>query len=654
MQATIIFKRSLLIALLMISAGFINAQRAYQQDSYKRQGKENHISKSIQAQTPLLNNYDVKFYFLDIAAERTSIDISGNVTIKAEVVSSVLDTFAFELIDSLTVDSVLINGVHRTFTRSNDEVFVKVTPAISHGTLFTAKIFYGGTPPSGGFFSGISNAFSQSWGNQITWTLSESFNAKQWLPCKQVLGDKADSSYVFITTSDSNKAGSNGLLTNIVSLPNHKVRYEWKERYPIDYYLISIAVGKYIDYSIYAHPANLPNDSILIQNYVYDNPSTLPYFKTQIDLTADFIELYSNLYGLYPFWKEKYGHCMAPLSGGMEHETMTTLGFFDFTLTSHELSHQWFGDNVTCATWSDIWLNEGFASYSEYLALEYLSSGQEKQWMIDNHNSVLSQTDGSVYIPALQATDENRIFDSRLSYDKGAAIIHMLRFELQNDTTFFNIMKAYQFQYKDSVATGEDFKHVAETLSGKNFTNYFNQWYYGEGYPIFNVVWTQLNDTLFISNAEATSTTITPLFKMLIPFKIHTTNGDTLILLQQNQNNENFKIPLSKNVTGIVLDPDNWLVKVVNNIIQSTNELVKDENSFLVYPNPATDIVNIQFSKAGNHKVQVFDLDGRLVLDIQSNNSLITIGTQGMNKGIYTVKVLWKNELLQTKRIVKL
>ena len=122
---------------------------------------------------------------------------------------------------------------------------------------------------------------------------------------------------------------------------------------------------------------------------------------------------------------------MAPIGGGMEHQTMTTLSDFNFYLTSHELCHQWWGDNVTCKTWSDIWINEGFASYGEYLAAAGLTSYQEaQQHMVDAHNNVMSMPDGSVYIPPLQAISEGRIFDGRLSYKKGAAIIHNLRFEI--------------------------------------------------------------------------------------------------------------------------------------------------------------------------------------------------------------------------------
>eukprot|EP01030_Chromulinospumella_sphaerica_P015185 gene15185-14982_t len=143
-------------------------------------------------------------------------------------------------------------------------------------------------------------------------------------------------------------------------------RYEWKHRYPIDYYLVSASVARYVDYSFKMHLEGSA-DSMLIQNYVYDNPLTLPFFKNVIDSTGILVNYFSSIYGRYPFWKEKYGHCMAPLSGGMEHQTMTTLGYFQGWLVVHELGHQWFGDNVTCGTWRDIVMNEGFASYSEYL-----------------------------------------------------------------------------------------------------------------------------------------------------------------------------------------------------------------------------------------------------------------------------------------------
>ncbi|MCH2231983.1 MAG: hypothetical protein MK105_16730 [Crocinitomicaceae bacterium] len=212
----------------------------------------------------------------------------------------------------------------------------------------------GATNPLGG--AGMTNGSSPSWGNQVTWSLSEPFSAYEWWPCKQSLTDKADSVGIKITVPSTCKAGSNGVLENVVDLGNSLTRYEWKHRHPIDYYLVSVAVAQYVEYNVYANPTGAASP-ILIQNYIYDNPATLNNFQNDIDETVDFMELFAELYGPYPFEDEKYGHCMAPLSGGMEHQTMTTQGWFAKSLTAHELGHQWWGNNVTCASWADIWVN---------------------------------------------------------------------------------------------------------------------------------------------------------------------------------------------------------------------------------------------------------------------------------------------------------
>ncbi|GIV25811.1 MAG: hypothetical protein KatS3mg026_1503 [Bacteroidia bacterium] len=187
------------------------------------------------------------------------------------------------------------------------------------------------------------------------------------------------------------RAGAVGLLEGTDTLPlTQQVRLRWKSRYPIAYYLVAFAVAEYIDYSFYAPIPGAPQP-VLVQNYLYNNPQTLPYFQDQIDTTAGLLREFSRLYGPYPFWREKYGHMMAPFSGGMEHQTMTTQGFFTFTLTAHELAHQWFGDWVTCASWQDIWLNEGFASYSEYVALQRLGgAAAARSWLVNTHDDVVS------------------------------------------------------------------------------------------------------------------------------------------------------------------------------------------------------------------------------------------------------------------------
>lgn len=590
-------------------------------------------------QSPLMDKYDVKFYKLDIALERTSTHVQGNVTINAQVTSAVLDTFAFELNSVLTVDSVKINNLLQPFIHNTNEAFIPITQNFSQGDLFSTVIYYHGNPPSGGFFSGISHGISPSWGNEVVWTLSESFNANDWFPCKQVLTDKADSVWVFVTTDSTNKVGSNGLLTAVTNMPNNKKRYEWKSNYPIAYYLISASVAKYVDYSIYAHPAEI-QDSVLIQNYVYDNPQTLPYFQNTIQYTKDFIELFSNRYGIYPFWKEKYGHTMAKLSGGMEHQTMTTLGYFDFDLISHELGHQWFGDNVTCKDWSNIWINEGFATFSELLAKEHLQTPADvSTWLSDKHSSVMSAAGGSVYIPAAQAIDENRIFDSRLSYDKGGSIIEQIRFELQDDALFFKTLRNFQEIFKDSIASGDDFRTVLETNSGRSFNDFFAQWFYGEGYPTYHVLWNQQNDTLIMNITQTTSSAVTPLFTMLMQYKLSTATGDTSILLRQTANLNSFKIYMPRTITGIVVDPNDYVINKVGTIAVGTLEKINDKSYFSIYPNPATDKVQLNFASIEKRNIIICDISGRVAMTEQSNNQTVQLDISNLTKGIYFIRI---------------
>ncbi|MBM3436003.1 MAG: M1 family metallopeptidase, partial [Bacteroidetes bacterium] len=565
-------------------------------------------------QSSLIHNYDVSFYFLDLNVENNTVELSGNVTISAYVTADILDTIAFELVDELEIDSIQINGDISGYFRNNDEVFVPVSNPLPENEKFNFQIYYHGIPPTGGFFSGISTEYDSAWQKNVTWTLSEPFNARQWWPTKQVLTDKADSSWVFITTSAENKAGSNGILTNMISLPDNKIRYEWKSSYPIDYYLISFAVADYQDYSIYAFPEELTGDSILIQNYIYDSPECLSYYKQSLDETKEMLDLFSDLYGLYPFHQEKYGHCLAGLSGGMEHQTMTTLGYIQFEIVAHELAHSWFGNNVTCSNWSDIWINEGFATYSDFLALEMIAGDPWPEvWKNNIHNFVMSEPGGSVYVPEEEITYENveRIFDSRLSYYKGALMLHMIRFELQNDDLFFQVMKNFQIAFADSTASATDFLNVLNQTSGQDFTWFFQQWYYGEGYPIYSVFWKQNDGQVEISSVQTTSKPqFTPLYRMHIPCKLFFHDGtDTTLILFQQSNHDVFSYPTDKTVDSLQLDPEKWVLKKVESIIGIDETLVK--NKISVFPNPVSGYLYLETSMIYPLDAAIFDLQGK-------------------------------------------
>lgn len=524
------------------------------------------IQQAAYYQYPSMDKYDVKYLKLDLSVEAGSTFISGTALTRAKVLQP-LDSFNIELRNNMVVDSVYINGVRKNFQRGIDYVFVPLSPSLPAGSTVSALFYYRGTATTG-VYAGTNGSNDLIY----TATLSESYQAREWFPAKQILQDKIDSADIWIKTSSSYKVGSNGLLVAVVDSPNNKKQYQWKTRYPMNYYMPSIAIGNYREYLNYAKPAAMAPDSVLIQHYIVDDNAYFNSVKPNLDKTPAFIEKYSELFGLYPFKDEKYGHCHAYIGGGMEHQTMSTMSSFGSTIIAHELGHQWWGDRVTCASWNHIWLNEGFASYCEYLAIENLPALfptiTAAAYMQGVHSNVLSSAGGSVYVPDASLFDENRIFSGRLSYNKGSAIIHTLRFEMQDDNLFFQTLKNYQQQFKDSVATADDFKQVAEVTSGKNFTDFFNQWYYGEGYPTFNITYLMqgTDSIILIVNQAASAPGITPFFKGLYEFTITSAQGDTTVKAYISSNDQFIKFKYSKTPNGIVVDPNNWVLNVTGTI----------------------------------------------------------------------------------------
>lgn len=657
-----------LFAALQLNAQKSNAHYCAEHKAKQMARNNNRLSARVSSTNGPENNYDLKFYHLNINIERNSLFISGNVKSLAKVLVANLDSFAFVLHQNHTIDSVYVNGAKRSFVRRDSLVMAHAGTAIPQNQLFEAIVYYHGTCPSGGG-AAIGNGYnidtSPSWGNEVSWSLSESFVAYEWWPCKQDLKDKIDSSWVYATTDSTNLVGSNGLLKNVTVLGNKK-RFEWKSSYPIDYYLISVATAKYKQYNFYAKPQFIGNDSIFIQNFIYDNAISNPGWNTQktaLNKIKQTIELQSNLYGLYPFYKEKYGHCMAPLGGGMEHQTMTTLGFFEFELDAHELGHQWWGDNVTCKSWRDIFINEGWATYSEYLTNQYLPSlatQSAASKMNDIHNNVMSQPGGSSYISNADTMNTGVIFSSRLTYDKGAAIIHMLRYTINNDSVFFPAIRSFQNTYKGSTASVIDFKTFMETYSGQNFTQFFNQWYYGEGYPTFNVKWNQIGNTFVIQSIQTQSMpSSVPLFITDIDYRISRTGKpDTLIRLNHATATANYTIALTGTVTSVFLDPNNWILnKVVGPVKDTTLDAngIEDISAPTVFigPNPTSETLNIILYNNQKAVIELIDMNGKLVLS-QNINGHAEFNIERFANGIYTVNLKnWQNELLKSVKVVK-
>ncbi|MEE4177387.1 MAG: M1 family aminopeptidase [Bacteroides sp.] len=591
-------------------------------------------------QNELLWSYDVKYYGLDVEVDPNVNAIKGSVNILAVVTEELLGTFVLELLNNMQVDSIIMDDEILEFIHQGDELLIELPWTIQEGTWVNLTVYYQGSPESSGFFSGFSIG-QTPYNKPVLWTLSEPLNARQWWPVKQVLEDKADSVMVRITTPNPFKAASNGLLIEVSNPTENSTAYTWKSNYPIAYYLVSLAVSEYAEYNFYTALGD-EQEEMLVQNFIYNDPSYLIAQQENIDRTGDFLQIFSNLFGTYPFAQEKYGHANAPMGGGMEHQTMTTLSSFGADLVAHELAHQWFGDQVTCATWSDIWINEGFASYGEYLAREYLYDQSTAQtWLNSAYQNVLSAPDGSVYVPPLETNDVWRIFNGRLSYKKGAAILHMLRNEINDDPLFFEVLQIYREAFADSVATGDDFQMIAEQVTGKNWAYFFDQWYYGEGYPIFDIFWWTSNDTLYLRSIQQGSAAYPTFFKTSLEVRLQTTGLSPKLRFFQDQPDQTFTAYVGQPVLGLTFDPDAWLLKK-SSVLQKVEEIAGNRVS--VFPNPVRQKFNLYIENpepGGTYRI--FDTNGRLLQqgEIKGMNTEVSLTPQ-TGGNIYLLEVFSK------------
>ena len=587
--------------------------------------------------------YDVRFYHINLETSATSLFISGSTLVKVSVVVPHLARVVLQLTTLLQVSGVKVNGAATTFSHQTGYIFIELGTAAAAGDILEIEVSYSGTPPNG---PGINRSTSTTWGKTIIWTLSESFHAAEWFPVKQDLRDKADSVYIFITAPRPLQGISNGVLTDVVDLGDNKRRFEWKSRYPITYYLISMTVGDYIQYDL---TADVNGVTVPQPNYVYNSPGCLETYKDAIDKTPMLIGLFSDIFIPYPFAGEKYGHVMAPFNGGMEHQTITMMGLFNFWLIAHELAHQWFGNYVTCATWQDIWINEGFASYCEYLAYEF--TGQEaaaKTWLATAYDRARTMPSGAVYLTPAEALNESRIFNSALSYKKGAALLHMLRREIADDEIFFGALRRFLTEFGDSTATGLDFLDVVNRHSGNDYRWFFDQWYFGKGFPTVNAGFVRKIDRTVITLRQTPSDQSNPFFRMSLRVRIEYEDYSRDTILDWRCNEQAFVIPSYDRPVRIVIDPDSDILMTKTAVAG-----VYEDDDLVIWPVPFSDrlFIDIPVNMAAT-EVTVTNFAGVRVHKSEVLGIRSEIETSGWAPGQYVIMIRAKN-LRQTRVVVK-
>ena len=578
------------------------------------------------------SNYNVIYHKLEFTVDPAVYFISGKVT-TTFIATSPLNTITFDLANELNVSSVTQSGTIVSFTRStNNELIITLAATVVTGGTGTVEIAYSGAPPVNGF-----NAFTvntRSNGSKTLFTLSEPFGARDWWPCKQDLNDKIENIDVYITAPSQYLSVSNGIeQSNLISGANKTTFF--KHNYPIPAYLICMAVT---NYSIFNQTAGTSPNIFPIVNYIYPENNTAAV-QTQLAQTPLIMNLYENLFEPYPFKTEKYGHAQFGWGGGMEHTTVSFMQNFSRGLVAHELAHQWFGDKITCGSWKDIWLNEGFATYLTALVVENFDGLTAYVNYKNNMINSATSTTGSVYLTDAEATNVNRIFSSQISYNKAAMVLNMLRFKM-GDALFFQALRNYlanpNLAYKYAVTT--DLKAHLETAYGSNVNEFFNDWIYKQGYPSYTISaqnWGAAQAKIIVSQTQSDPASV-PFFEMPLPIRLRGSNGEVQnVIVDNTVNGQEFLVPVSFTITSVEFDPEKNIISK-NNVVSLSNQIFTPDQVLAVYPNPVSSDLYIQ--KPSDVTVigsTIFNNIGQKVLE----NSTLNFSVSGLSTGIYYIEI---------------
>ena len=593
-----------LFALMIILSSYLSGQSFMSEGICKDPAGLRNISQQSFAASD--DSIDIKYYCLNLTFETAPVYVRGNVEIHLTSKVAGLSRAKIDLSSAMTVDSIYEGNIKAGYDHSLGQIKINLLTPMQLNEERSLIIYYRGLPVPTGFGS-----FGYGAGpTPFIWTLSQPNGAKDWWPCKNSPDDKADSAEINITVPAGLKAVSNGKLITIADNGNGTKTHKWQTNYPISSYLIAVTISDFSLYTQYYKYSGI--DSMRVDHYLPQD--VIDAYKSQIDKTTSMLSLFSSKYGEYPFIKEKYGHVLFGKGGGMEHQTITSIGGFADYLIAHELSHQWFGDKITCRDWSNIWLNEGFATYSEALYFEGTGGKASYRYFVDQKMNIAKSAVGPVYV-STNLADPYYIFDYARTYAKGGVVLHMLR-GILGDSLFFKAVKAYANDpvYSYSTITTDEFRNIMERETGQTLGYFIDEWIYGEGYPAYKIDWskTKLDNGLWkvsLSLMQGGNR----IFTMPVKIKITTESGDTVFNVINDQSAQVFNFILKGEPFDYQFDPDNFIMKDIESV--SFPGRYDEQKSFVLrqnFPNPFTESTSILLvvNRGGVYEVLVYNAAG--------------------------------------------
>jgi len=570
---------------------------------------------------PRQENFDALHYALDMQVDSQFGWIAGEVTILFQVGDDPLEEFVLDYERTMTCAVVELTFPQKrnlSFTHVDDLLVCPLGEPLPPGTFAQVRVQFWGLPqPEGlyGYRVGTTEA-----GNPVVATVSQPWSARSWWPCKDDPEDKATVSLkAWIPTGMT--AVSNGIPGQMG--PNI---FEWTESKPVSTYHVSLAVS---NYALLEDHYEGTAGSIQLQHYVF--PELAAKAEADFAVLPDMLDWCGSTFGPYPFPGEKYGMVLCSWDQAMEHPTAVTWGDVLVTgdgqfevVVMHELAHMWFGNLITPVDWTQIWLNEGFATYAEALWVEhrygrdaFVSFMNNHRWGLGYPDDALIRDPSSSWAPYYFRT---------IAYHKGAWVLHMLRRQL-GDGDFFDSLRAYledpTLRYGN--ADSADFQRVCEEVSGQDLEWFFHQWLYRTTYPVLRMSWANVeteggHEVRVRLRQEQVPDLLEGDAPYRIPVELNVrgTGLDETVTVWSDQPDQTFVIPVAGPANNVYVDPDRWLLHDLTvEDISAVPEAPGPVRLLPAYPNPFNPrcLFRWESDRETTDLVEIFDMKGRRILD---------------------------------------
>jgi aminopeptidase N len=470
----------------------------------------------------------------------------------------------------MPVDSVKVEGKPAKYSQSGGKLLVTLAQAAKKGEQLKVAVAYHGRPKDGLILiadkDGRPSATGDNWPDRV----------HNWIPCLDHPSAKATVRFT-VTAPARDLVVANGQPESTRPDSNGMMTWVWNEAVPISPYCMVVCAGEF---------ARLESKDKAVTQLSYYVPQSDRRFSMQgFAPAAPSLKFFTETIAPYPY--EKLGLIVgATRYGGMENSSaivFTSTLFSNFEtaqprsrtynissgvegVVAHEIAHQWFGDSVTEATWADLWLSEGFATYFAGLFIEKYESKREFQsYMKDAAEKYFSyEKEHRTPIHDRETENLNDLLN-RNNYEKGAWVLHMLR-GMMGDKAFFEGIRDYYAAHRNSTATTEDLRAAMEKASGTDLKDFFARWVYGSGHPRYEVAWrwSPFSDTQgFVELAVRQMQDDDAPFTTPLTVELVTSDGTQRVTIKPNTKNFGTRIPLARQPTAVRIDPDDFVLKEI-------------------------------------------------------------------------------------------